>query len=222
MISVIVPTYNCADYLRNCLISIEGQEGVEKEIIVVNDASTDKTDEVIQDIKGLCPLIKYIKLDKNCGQKEAINKGIEKSRGRFLIIFDADVVLYKDILKDMQNALDKNPDYAFAYCDYEYVRLPDTKKILLKGRVWDVNLLRSGNYINISSLIRKENFIGFEDDGAFLDWEMWLRVAEKGMKGFYLPRIGFFHYYRQEGKTLRDPEFHRESARRVREKHHLL
>ena len=93
-LSVIIPVFNeeaTIIELLNKVSAVELNNGVEKEIIIVNDASSDKSDELITDYIKNRADIKYIKQPKNKGKGFAIKTAVEKVTGEYVIIQDADL-----------------------------------------------------------------------------------------------------------------------------------
>lgn len=91
LLSVIIPVFNCEDYLDDCLRSMtkQGFDGCYHEVIVVNDGSTDASKEIIQ---RYCSQFDYFQSvnQENQGVSEARNHGIRASRGKYLAFCDAD------------------------------------------------------------------------------------------------------------------------------------
>ena len=105
--SLIIPVYNTHDYLRKCLESIVMQKfDKEKyEAIIINDGSTDNSEEIILEFKNKYPnIIKYIKKE-NGGVSSARNLGIKKSKGEYLFFVDSDDYLDLDILNRLEKTL---------------------------------------------------------------------------------------------------------------------
>ena len=95
-ISIIVPAFNeesTISIIADKLLNLYLVNNIKKEIIIINDCSTDKTDYLIQNIIQLNPTaeIKYIKHEKNLGKGAAIHSGIKNATGDYLIIQDADL-----------------------------------------------------------------------------------------------------------------------------------
>ena len=88
------------------------------EIIIIDDASTDKSDKVIKYFKRnyVCDL-KYIKLKKNRGPGYCSNLAVENLKREFFIRVDSDDYLGKLAIDNMSNILINNPDFAYIYCD---------------------------------------------------------------------------------------------------------
>ncbi|MFH2145717.1 MAG: glycosyltransferase [Candidatus Omnitrophota bacterium] len=106
-ISIIIPTYNRKRLLAQCLRSIEKQTYTNKEIIVVDDASTDGT---LPYIKKFFPDVKVIRNNINLGPACAKNQGILNSSGRYIYFLDSDSeLLNNNTLSEMLSFMDKDP-----------------------------------------------------------------------------------------------------------------
>lgn len=90
LISVIVPAYNVENYIRRCLDSLVGQTYGNLEIIVVNDGSTDRTGEIIEEYTERYPDKVMLYTRENQGQAEARNFGISKASGEYIGFVDSD------------------------------------------------------------------------------------------------------------------------------------
>lgn len=88
LVSVIIPTYNRGRLILNSVTSVLNQTYKNIELIVVDDCSTDNTEEILKSIND--SRIKYVKLEKNSGACIARNKGIELSTGKFIAFNDSD------------------------------------------------------------------------------------------------------------------------------------
>ena len=89
IISVIIPVYNREKFIEKCLNSLIEQEGVELEIIVVDNNSKDKTPEIVKKISKQHPNVKYYNCKKQ-GVSAARNFGIEKATGDYISFVDSD------------------------------------------------------------------------------------------------------------------------------------
>ena len=89
-VSVIVPAYNASEYLDQCLDSIQGQSLKNFEVIVVNDASTDNSEEIIQKFVSGDKRFKLLSLETNRGLPGARNAGVELAVGEYMVHLDSD------------------------------------------------------------------------------------------------------------------------------------
>ena len=191
-ISVIIPTYQHGDTIAACLDSIFGQSFKDIEVVVVNDGSTDDTDEAI---KPYLNKIIYKKI-VNAGAPKARNAGFELSKGHFVIFCDADLILKPEMLQALYDALTINPKAAYAYGGFRF------GFGRFKGLIWDEARLRKLNYIHTSALIRRQAFVGFDESiKKFQDWDMWLSMLEKGNVGVAVNKILFSAKPRKSGMS---------------------
>ena len=104
MISVIIPSYNEATSIRDTVQKVNAQlKGIKKEIIVVNDGSTDDTGEILKEIKDIDNIIVHI---KNKGYGASIKSGIIESRYDWILIIDADGTYPSESIHEMIKYLD--------------------------------------------------------------------------------------------------------------------
>jgi glycosyltransferase involved in cell wall biosynthesis len=87
-ISVILPAYNCADYLQEAVQSILNQTFVNFELIIINDGSTDDTENIIRSFSD--ERIVYVKNETNQGLVYTLNRGIDLARGKYIARMDGD------------------------------------------------------------------------------------------------------------------------------------
>lgn len=106
-ISVIIPVYNCQEYINNCLYSLEAYGNIIGEIIVVNDGSTDSSEELIRKTKKKNPKIKLF-TTKNSGSAAARNKGLDIAKEKYIYFLDADDYIDEKYLQTMYECIEKN------------------------------------------------------------------------------------------------------------------
>ena len=97
LVSVVIPTYNHAQYLRRALTSVLDQSYVNWEVIVIDNHSTDNTDELMEDFLG--PQITYIKIHNSGIIALSRNAGINAARGEWIAFLDSDDWWTKDKLQ---------------------------------------------------------------------------------------------------------------------------
>lgn len=113
-LSVIIPTYNTAEYLERTINNLVNQSLKDCEIIIIDDNSTDNTEAIVETFKLKYKNIKYIKNDKNLGAGLSRNIGLKHSTGEYITFMDsddwADLVTYETAV----SALDRNPNCEIA------------------------------------------------------------------------------------------------------------
>lgn len=107
MISIIVPIYNCEKYLDKCIKSIRNQTYQNLEIILINDGSTDLSEQICLNHKKEDKRIKYI-YKTNSGASNTRNLGLDTATGEYVMFVDADDYIDNDYIEIMKSSLDKN------------------------------------------------------------------------------------------------------------------
>ncbi len=117
LISIIVPAYNVAPFIKRCINSITAQTYQNLEIIIVNDGSTDHTPEIISQLQQSDPRIQIIN-QQNFGVSTARNTGVKNASGNWLAFVDADDTIEKDFCQKMlSHAISERVDYVCSgYC----------------------------------------------------------------------------------------------------------
>lgn len=110
-ITVITTVFNCEKFISSSVKSILSQTFTDFEYIIVNDGSTDGTTEILQNFSKQDKRIKLIELDRNYERVISLNTALEKARGEYIAIQDADDISMPDRLYIQSKFLDENPGY---------------------------------------------------------------------------------------------------------------
>lgn len=200
LVSVIVPTYNYGRFIGQTLDSLRAQTCDGWECVVVDDGSTDDTEEVVARVSAVDARVRYVR-QANQRQAVAKNTGLAESRGRYVQFLDADDLLEPSKLERQVEFLEANPqaDIVYGVARYFHTERPDERLYGMFGEdaPWMPELSGAGKTIilpliqmNImainSALVRREVF---EDVGTFdpamppvEDWDFWLRCALAGKR----------------------------------------
>ncbi len=197
-ISVIIPCYNQGHYLKDALASLQSCKKELFETIIVNDGSTD--DETLKYFNELKNHGYEIINRQNGGLSAARNTGIEHASGEFVIMLDADNKIRPEFLISGIEAMDSDPGIAVVYGDGAF--FGDRQGIRKQG---PFNLQKQllVNYIDACAMIRKSVFkiAGDFDEQmreGWEDWEMWLRIAFRGFKFYYIEKVLFDYRVRAD------------------------
>jgi glycosyltransferase involved in cell wall biosynthesis len=120
MVSVIVPSYNHAHFLSEAIDSVLAQTYPHHEIIVVDDGSTDRTPEVVSQYSG----VRFIR-QRNRGPAAARNRGIQESRGEYVVFLDADDRLLPQHFEVSLDALRSHPEVGWVCGDFRFIGTGD-------------------------------------------------------------------------------------------------
>ena len=182
-VSVVIPTYNSAQFLGEALQSVFSQTFYDYETIVVNDGSTDDTEKVIDLYNNR---IKYI-LQENGGPARARNYGIKESSGKYIAFLDADDIWLPSKLEKQVLMFRQRPELAMILTGNFVVNADgvplfqvEKRKRFMEGNIAKNIFLHSG-VLTSTVMVRKEIFdkIGlFEEDLRIgEDDNMWIRIA---------------------------------------------
>lgn len=109
LISILMPVYNAGDFLVEAIESIRKQTLKDWEFIVIDDGSTDESDEILKKYAKKDSRIRIFRFKKNKGLSFALNYGLNKVRGKYLARMDADDISYPKRLKTQLRYLIRNP-----------------------------------------------------------------------------------------------------------------
>ncbi len=184
--SICIPTYNRANYLKEALESVLSQTYKNYEVIVYDDGSTDSTYQVVKGFKS--EKIKYFRGDKNRGRPFARNRCIELSKGDWIVLFDDDDILNRELLSKYAVAINSFPDVSLFYpriinvkeegkgtyqvlLPYDYYK---NRPLLLR------TLARKTPISNPSVCLKRELYLEFgsysEEFPRAQDYHFWTRV----------------------------------------------
>jgi glycosyltransferase involved in cell wall biosynthesis/peptidoglycan/xylan/chitin deacetylase (PgdA/CDA1 family) len=116
LVSIIITTYNHGKFIRDAIESAFGQTYKNIEVLIVDDGSTDNTNQIVLDYPSAIYLYQH-----NQGISAARNNGLKKVSGEYVLFLDADDFLYPDGIAINVNELNNNPDIAFVSGSYKYV-----------------------------------------------------------------------------------------------------
>lgn len=187
MISVIIPTYNRAKLLPRAIRSVLHQtfNGDEIEVIIVDDASTDDTTQVVTSMQE--PHVRYIRLESNSGACTARNIGIQEARGELIAFQDSDDEWFLTKL-EKQYAQLQETGADIVFCAFEHCTADGKMQYVFPhahvqtGRITYEQLLFENLVSTQTILGRRECFekVLFRPDFPRLqDWEMMLRMVQR-------------------------------------------
>lgn len=221
LISVIIPCYNQGRFLSETLDSVLAQTYENWEAIIVNDGSTDNTQEIANRYCLRDQRISYI-YQENAGLSAARNTGVRNSRGEYILPLDSDDKIAPQYIELAQRVFDSNKKIKIVYCRAE---LFGRKKGEWKLPEFSMERMLGRNCIFCTAFYKRSDFDavgGYKTDMkyGFEDWDFWLSILQLGGSVFQIDRILFFYRIRKKSMLrLMDTEKLKYSRRKIWENH---
>lgn len=181
LVSIIMPSYNTAALIKSSIQSVLDQTYRNWELIIVDDCSTDHTQDVLKDIHD--PRITVIYNKTNEGAAMSRNKALRLAKGQWMAFLDSDDLWHKDKLEKQLSFMNKN-NYSFSYTNYEEINHRGGKmNVEVKG---PKRITMRGMYrycwmgcLTVMYDANKVGVIQIEDIKKNNDYAMWLKVSQK-------------------------------------------
>lgn len=202
-ISVIVPCYNQAQFLPETLQSVLDQTYSNWECIIVNDGSTDNTEQVALEWSEKDKRFTYLYKD-NGGLSSARNTGIEQAQGKWILPLDSDDKINCRYLELSIQSIKKNPELDIIYCKAETFGMTTSSWCL---RDYNYKKLLFTNMIFCSALFKKESWEKAKGYDLNLkrgreDWEFWINILTESSRVLCLDYIGFFYRRKEDSMDV--------------------
>jgi glycosyltransferase involved in cell wall biosynthesis len=190
-VSVVVPCYGYGRFLPQTVESLVAQEGVDVEVVIVDDASTDDSLAVARALAARHPGVTVLANERNLGQVESFNRGWARSTGELVVRLDADDLLPPGSLARAAAVLEQHPEVGLVYGHPHHfddgtapeLAAGDLTWTVWDGHAWLAERCRTGvSCITSPEVVMRSGLL--EDVGPLdptlrftMDVEMWLRLA---------------------------------------------
>lgn len=193
LVTVLIPSYNAAPYLREAVDSVLSQDLRDLELLVIDDGSTDDTAAVLAAVDDA--RVRVVRQD-NTGLVGALNRGLDEARGRYLARMDADDVMPPGRLTAQIRALTDDPSLAVCGTDYELfgaatgrVRMPRTdsacrQRLLLSSCHCGASVMIRSDVLYRSGIRFRSEFAHAEDYRFFTEFAAHGRMANLPIVGY--------------------------------------
>ena len=222
VVSVIMPAFNVARYVRDAIDSVLAQRFKAFELLVADDGSTDGTAAIVQSYAGR-PNVRVFHNATNLGAAGTRNHLLREARGRYVTPCDADDLLLPGNLRRLSEFLDAHPDVGVVYADILSLRVGPDDDVLEPpticgadcAKTWDLleNVVNHGG-----SMSRRDVLLaaGGYDEGVYSvdDWSLWLKVAEQTQIRYLAGEILYLWRRHPASMTRNEPRY-QENVRRI-------
>lgn len=216
-VTIITPSYNQGIFIEETILSVLNQEGAAIEYIVMDGGSTDDTLKILA---KYADRLEYVS-EKDRGQTDAINKGLQRSRGRILAYLNSDDTYLPGAVARAARFLDDHPEFGMVYGEGYHVDA--TGKFIERYYTEPYNFRRLAEICYICQptvFLRREvlSSIGYFDAGLHycMDYDYWIRVGKQYSVG-YIPEYLATSRIHPETKTRsKRLQFHQEIVRTIK------
>jgi len=180
--SIIMPTYNRRNCIKNAIDSLNSQTYKNFELIIIDDGSTDETKEYIESLYKkdiLCGKIRYIREEENRGVDATRNIGLKMAKNRWILFLDTDNKMCPHYLETFRKKISENQEYKIFYA-----KMKNREGGGEVGRSFDKELFKNLNFIETGVFVFCREV--YEDLGGFdekpddpTDWSFVIRYTNK-------------------------------------------
>lgn len=181
LVSIIMPSYNTEKYIAESINSVIAQTYTNWELIIVDDCSTDGTDDAVSSFLS-DPRIKYLKNEKNSGAAISRNKALREATGKYVAFLDSDDLWHPEKLERQVAFMEKN-GYKFTYTDYKIQLNGEWLPYIYTGpkRVNERKMKDYCYFSTITVMYDREavGLVQIESVKKNNDYAMWLKIIKK-------------------------------------------
>lgn len=221
-VSVIIPSFNCAEYVAEAIQSVLAQTMQDFEVIVVDDGSTDHTRQVIERFANEPRVIYFYQ--QNRGLPGARNAGAGVSTAPYLAFLDADDTLAPDALEKMGDALERT---GAGWCVIDLLKVRGNGNEIQRSEIPEKDkfyAILADDYIRRGMFFRREAFLaaGMYDEEMKNreDWDLNIRLLEFGQDFVYVPEPLYLYSWRDGSITTGSPAKMLFYTEKLLRKHH--
>lgn len=182
LVSIVMPSYNTANYIEASIESVRRQTYENWELIIVDDCSTDNTDEVVRPFLA-DGRIRYLKNEQNSGAAISRNRALREANGKWIAFLDSDDLWLPEKLEKQVTFMEQN-GYHFSYTNYEEINMAGEKtgvRVTGPKRITKTGMF---NYcwpgcLTVMYDAEAVGLIQIADIKKNNDYAMWLKVCKK-------------------------------------------
>jgi GT2 family glycosyltransferase len=204
LVSIVIVNWNRLDEVLRCLHYLNGQQGVRREVVVVDNGSTDGSVERLSQMGS----IKFVEVGSNVGPAKARNIGVDRASGKYIFFLDSDAVLSKSALGRLVRRMESDPSVGIAGCRIinGYTRKLDQWFYQYSASTHELVEFDTYSFSAAGAMIRAE---AIRDAGPFWDdlfiyneeVDLSIRVIRAGYRIIYYPEARVYHTVSSNGRS---------------------
>lgn len=211
-VTVLIPNYNNAPFLKECLESIKNQTFTDFNVLIIDDCSTDNSVEIIENYHQIP--IQLEKKEKNSGIIDTLNIGLQLIDSKYILRMDGDDIMHPERIEKLVNFMDKNQDFGACGSSVQHFGISDE---ITKPELDEINnktnLLFGHSLVHASVILRnsilKDNNITYTNGYNLVEDYKFFRDLSKFSKMTNIPDT-LYLYRREEYNNFKHLDIRRE------------
>lgn len=213
LVSVIIPAYNCGQYLEECVLSLQNQTYKNIEIIICDDCSSDNTYEVMKKLKHKYSNVVIIKNKTNIKAGATRNNCIKVSKGYFILLQDADDYSQKNRIEKLISIFNKHPEVAYVssgmnkfnecgiWSKLSFVERKISKYDIVKG----CPVAHAATMFKADALKAIDGYRISKETVRLEDYDLFFRLYLNGKSGYVIPDL--LYNYREDQQAFKRKKY---------------
>lgn len=191
-VSIITPSFNQGQFILRTLESVNQQQDVQIEHVVMDGKSTDNTVDILKSASLLMPYLKWVS-EKDNGQAHAVNKGIQATNGEIIGWLNSDDIYYPGAIQSVLQVFESWPNIDVIYGMADHIDIDDQPFETYPSEPWNEQRLQDICYICQPALFFRRSVVdkcGLLDESLnyCMDYEYWLRLAKADIRFYYFEK----------------------------------
>ena len=221
MVTILLPNYNNASYLKECIESILGQTFQDFKLLIIDDGSTDNSIEIIRSYND--DRFELVLKEKNSGIVDSLNMGLDRINTKYVVRLDGDDLMSSDRIEILVNFMESHPEYGICGSDIQVFGADDfTMEFESDWQKNNANLIFFHSVGHASLIFRSSLFVeqGFRYSNEFKfmeDYDLLYRLKTVA-KSTSIPRPLYFYRYTERHEPVASLEKKRLTYQRFYER----
>lgn len=204
-VSIVLPTHNGEQYIRQSIESVIKQSFLDWELIVINDYSSDLTAKIVQEYSRLDNRVKLVENESNLKLPKSLNKGFSIAQGEYLTWTSDDNIFLPDAIQEMQDYLDKNHNIYMVCAEMDLI--DKANNTISHFMQYSDDKVCIYNCIGACFMYRRDvikQIGGYDENMIYVeDYDYWLRIIQRyGTIGF-INKTLYWYRFHKDSLTIR-------------------
>ncbi len=224
MITVLMPTYNCAEFLPFSIKSILNQTFSQFELLIIDDGSTDNTEEIVFGFEDT--RIHYLKIE-HVGFVDSLNYGLKNAKYDLIVRMDADDIAHPDLLGTLFCIHRNEPEFdvisclSLAFCNTKpmyIIEAPQNHDSIIRNLALHSCISHPGSFFSKSKIIEISN--GYPNYDGISDYALWLKIKDH-VRFYNIQKVLIYYRVRNNSLSRKSLDNYKKSVYQLQQPHYL-